>query len=153
MKRTLLYSLIFIVLMFSNAMAYDWESAGLKVKETGTIENENFIILNDSAGSEIKVRYTAELSDDWCAKIIRINKNFREWKYMHPDKMEFFVNGSTLEILILPSQFNYSGLDFMPYIPGGMTFINDYELRYNFRVNRDNYFLRLAVMRILSASV
>lgn len=143
MKRRIIYSLIFIIGFIANAFAYDWSAAGWTVKETGTVENENFLILQNSYGKEIKVRYHDELADDLAEQVVKVYEKFQNWKYMKPGTIEFFVNGSTLEILVIPSEFNYRGYDFLPNIPGGMTFISDYELRYNFRVTKDEFFLRL----------
>lgn len=140
--KTLLIS-IFMLLSVSGAMAYDWSAAGLQVKESGSVEDENFIILRDSGANEIKVRFTGELSDTWSEAVVNLNKKFRTWTYMKVDKLEFFVNGGTLEILIIPASFNYKGTDFVPYIPAGMTFLYDYDLRYNFRVTKNEFFLRI----------
>lgn len=144
MKRTIIYSLIFIAALASNALAYDWAASGWSVKETGVVENENFMVLQNKYNQVIKVRYFDELSDDWADKIVKVYGRFQNWKYMKTGSIEFFVNGSTLEILIVPESFNYKGTDLMPYIPGGMTFLSDYELRYNFRVTKDEFFLRLS---------
>jgi hypothetical protein len=62
---------------------------------------------------------------------------------MKPDNIDYFINGETLEILVIPSVFKYSDNDFIPYMPGGMTFFYDYALRYNFRVTKNDIFLRL----------
>ena len=143
MKRTIIYSLIFIAALVSNVFAYDWSSSGWIVKETGNVENENFMILQNNYGQSVKVRFVGELSDEWAEKVVKLYGRFQDWKYMKPGTIEFFVNGSTLEILIIPTSFNYKGIDFMPHIPGGMMFRSDYELRYNFRVTKDQFFLRL----------
>ncbi len=143
MKRTIIYSLIFIAALISNASAYDWAASGWTVKESGNVENENFVVLQNRYSQVIRVRYFDELSDDWAEKIVAIYGRFQNWKYMKPGTIEFFVNGTTLEVLIIPTAFNYKGTDFMPHIPGGMTFLSDYDLRYNFRVTKDEFFLRL----------
>lgn len=140
--KTLLIS-IFMLLSVSGAMAYDWTSAGMELKESGATEDENYLILKDKSANEIKVRFQGELSDTWADAVVKLNKKFREWTYMKVDKLEFYVNGNTLEILIIPSYFTYHGMDFLPNIPAGMTFLYDYELRYNFRVTKNDFFLRI----------
>jgi len=145
MKRKAIYSLIFIVSFVSGAMAYDWQSSGWSVKETGVQENENFLLLQNNYGKEIRVRYLeAEFDDTWGDQIVALYNRLSTWKYMKPAAIEFFINGRTLEVLVIPEVFNYKGYDFMPHIPGGMTFLSDYELRYNFRVTKDQFFLRLS---------
>lgn len=140
--KTLLIS-IFMLLSVSGAMAYDWSSAGMTLKESGTTEDENFIILTDRNSNEIKVRFQGELSDTWAETVVTLNQKFRTWTYMKVGKLEFYVNGNTLEILIVPSSFNYKGMDFLPHIPAGMTFLSDYDLRYNFRVTNNDFFMRI----------
>ncbi len=143
MRKIIFSVLILVFLSLSNAMAYDWGSAGYSVLDSGSEDEESFIQLKDRAGNEIKVRHNKELSDRWGELIIKLNGEFRTWKNMKPEKIEFFVNNNSLEILIIPSSFTYKGTDFIPHIPGGMMFVYDYFLSYNFRVTQDNYFLRI----------
>ena len=81
--------------------------------------------------------------DSWAEKIVDINAKFSQWKYMKPDNNEYFVTGESLEILVVPSSFKFKEYDFMTYLPAGMTFIYDYTLRYNFRITKNDVFLRL----------
>jgi len=141
--KTLLIA-FFLFVSATGAMAFEWKSEGMDIKETGAAEGENYIILQDRSLNEIKVRYEGEFSDNWAAAVIKLNKRFREWNYMKPEKLEFFLNGSTLEVLVIPASFTYKGINFVPHIPAGMTFLYDYDLRYNFRVNKNEFFLRLS---------
>jgi hypothetical protein len=143
MKMKGLYILIFFLMMASSAMAYDWKSAGFEETDSGSKGDENFLVFTDSNSLSLKVRFQGELSDSWAEKIVELNKKFSEWKYMKPGNISYYITGDTLEILIIPSQFNYLGSDFIPYIPGGMVFIYDYALRYNFRITKNDIFLRL----------
>ncbi|HOP63598.1 MAG TPA: hypothetical protein PK358_03735 [Spirochaetota bacterium] len=143
MKIKIFLISLFMLISASGVMAYDWSSAGMQLKESGTAEDENFLILSDSSANEIKVRFVGELDDKWGEAVVKLNKQFRTWQYMKVAKLEFFVNGNTLEILVIPSSFTYSGLNFMPHIPAGLTFLYDYDLRYNFRVTKNDFFLRI----------
>jgi len=143
MKRKGFYILIFFIMLVSNAMAYDWKSAGFEETDSGTKGEENYVVLKDANSTSIKVRFQGELGDSWAAKIIELNKKFSEWKNMKPDNIDYYITGDTLEILVIPSVFKYADIDFIPYMPGGMTFIYDYALRYNFRITKNEIFLRL----------
>jgi len=143
MKRKGFYILIFFILLVTNAMAYDWKSAGIEQTGTGSTGEENYLMLKDSNSTVLKVRFQGELQDTWAAKIVELNKKFSEWKYMKPDNIDYFITGDSLEILVIPSSFKYHDNDFLPYIPGGMTFIYDYALRYNFRITKNEIFLRV----------
>jgi hypothetical protein len=130
-------------MLVSNAMAYDWKGAGFEEIDSGLKGDENYLVFKDRNSASIKVRFQGELTDTWAEKIVELNKKFSEWKYMKSDNIDYFINGETLEILIIPSVFNYSGNDFIPYIPAGITFFYDYALRYNFRITKNDIFLRL----------
>ena len=143
MKMKGFYILLCLFILGSNAMAYDWNSGGYTMVNTGSEGEENFLNVKDSSGVDIKIRYTGELAETWPDKIKELDQKFQDWKYMKPQRIEFLVVGNSVEILILPSSFKYGEMDFMPYIPAGMTFIYDYALRYNFRVTRNEIFLRL----------
>lgn len=143
MKMKGFYILIFFLMLASTAMAYDWKSAGFEETDSGSRGDENFLVFTDGNSASVKVRYQGELSDSWAEKIVELNKKFSEWKYMKPDNIDYFINGETLEILVVPSVFKYSNNDFIPYMPGGMTFFYDYALRYNFRITKNDIFLRL----------
>mgnify|MGYP001768693297 CR=1 FL=1 len=143
MKMKGFYILLCLFMLTGSAMAYDWNSGGYTLVNTGTEGEENFLNVKDDKGVPLKIRYHGELSDTWSEKIVELNKKFGEWKYMKPESIEYLFTGNSLEILILPASFNYSNTDYLPFIPGGMTFIYDYALRYNFRVTRNEIFLRL----------
>jgi hypothetical protein len=143
MKRKGFYILIFFIMLASNAMAYDWKAAGFEETGTGITGDENYLILKDTNSTVLKIRYQGELADTWAEKIIELNKRFAQWKYMKPDNIDYFITGDSLEILIIPASFKYKEIDFVPFIPGGMTFIYDYALRYNFRVTKNDIFLRV----------
>jgi len=142
MKRKGFYILIFFIIMVSNAMAYDWKSAGFEQTDSGLTGDENYLVFKNY-GTAVKVRYQGQLEDSWAAKIVDLNRKFSQWKYMKPAGIDYFVTGDSLEILVIPASFKYLDNDFMPYMPGGMTFIYDYALRYNFRITKNDIFLRL----------
>ncbi len=143
MKTKGIYILILFMMLISNAFAYDWKSAGFEQTASGNTGEENYLMLKDSGSTIIKVRYQGELADSWAEKIVDLNKRFGQWKYMKPDNIDYFVTGDSLEILIIPKSFTYKSTDFMPFIPGGITFIYDYEFRYNFRITKNDLFLRI----------
>ncbi len=142
MKMKGFYVLIFFILMVASASAYDWKSAGFEQTGSGSAGEENYLSFKGN-NTALKIRYQGELGDSWAEKIVDLNKRFSQWKYMKPDNIDYYITGDTLEILIIPTSFRYQNNDFVPYIPGGMTFIYDYALRYNFRITKNDIFLRL----------
>jgi len=142
MKGKRFYILILFMMMVTSASAYDWKSSGFEQTGSGSNGDENYLIFKNNT-TDIKIRYQGELPDSRAENIVDLNRKFSQWKYMKPDNIDYFITGDSLEILIIPSSFKYMNNDFMPYIPGGMTFIYDYTLRYNFRITKNDIFLRL----------
>lgn len=143
MKKIIFAVIFFLFFGLSGAFAFDWESRGIKVIESGSSDEENFILLEDSTAIQLRIRYRDVLDEKWAAAAADLLRNFKTWNYMKMSRMEFFVTNNSMEIIVIPSQYVYKNTDFMPHIPGGMVFIYDDYLRYNFRVNKDNFFLRI----------
>lgn len=143
MKKLFFTAVILFFIGITGASAYDWSSRGLSVADSGTSDDENYIILNDSSSIEVKIRYRNTLDDKWAEAAADLLKNFKSWKYLKISRIEFFLINDTYEILIIPASYNYKGTEYSSFIPGGLVFIYDNYLRYNFRVNKDNFFLRI----------
>lgn len=143
MKKTIFTVAILFFFSISNASAFDWSSRGLTLKDSGSVDEENYIILEDSSSIEVKIRFRNELSNSQSETAAELFSGFKSWKYMKMSRLEFFLVHNTYEILIIPSSYKYKDVEYTPYIPGGLVFIYEDYLRYNFRVNRDSFFLRI----------
>ena len=143
MKKIIFAVIIFIFFGISGAFAFDWETRGIRVIESGSSDDENFLILEDSSSIQLRIRYQNELDEKWANAAADLFRNFKTWNYMKMSRVEFFVTNNSMEIIVIPAQYTYKNVDFVPYIPGGMVFIYDDYLRYNFMVNKDNFFLRI----------
>lgn len=143
MKNKFFITLAILLLAVSSSFAVDWKGAGFTQVEAGSTETESFYILKDSKGNTFKVRYFNELDEKWVGVIKNLNSQLRQWRWMKVKTVSFFQNNGNLEILVVPSSFTYKGINFIPNIPGGIVFIYDYYLNYNFRLNKDNYFVRI----------
>ena len=143
MKKVIFSVIILLFFGISSASAFDWETKGIRVLESGGSDDENFILLEDSSSIQMRIRFRNELDEKWAAAAADLFRNFKSWNYMKMSRIEFFVTNNTMEIIVIPFQYSYKNTDFTPHIPGGMVFIYDDYLRYNFRVNKDNFFLRI----------
>lgn len=143
MKKTIFTTMILLFLSISNASAFDWASRGLSLKDSGSLDEENFIMLEDRSSIEVKIRFRNELSNNQAEKVADLFNGFKSWKYLTMSRVEFFWINDTCEILIIPTSYKYKDIEYTPYVPGGLVFIYDNYLRYNFRVNKDNFFLRI----------
>ena len=144
MKIKKIYVLLVLFALTSSAYAYNWSAAGFQEISSGVEDDENYLILKDNNSVTIKIRFHDEAPRGWEDQVVELNKKFTQWKYMKSSAIDYLVTSNSLEVLITPNHFTYNNNDFLPYIPGGMTFIlYDYGINYNFRVTKDNIFLRL----------
>ncbi|MCL2154271.1 MAG: coiled-coil domain-containing family 149 protein [Leptospirales bacterium] len=144
MKIKKIYMLLFLFALTSSAFAYNWSAAGFQEISSGVDDDENYLILKDENSVTIKIRFHDEAPGGWEDKVVELNKKFTQWEYMKSSAIDYLVTSNSLEVLINPTYFTYNNSDFLQYMPGGMTFIlYDYGISYNFRITKDNIFLRL----------
>ncbi len=143
MRVKILFLVCMMIVPFGDAMSVDWEKLGFSVVSSGERGGENFVQLRDSRKRLVKVRYFGELEKKWGKIISRLDARLGNMKFLKVDKMDFFQNKNSLEILVIPKKFTYKGINFLPHLPGGLVFIYDRDLSYNFRFNKDNYFIRI----------
>ncbi|MCL1864964.1 MAG: hypothetical protein FWF73_04055 [Spirochaetes bacterium] len=144
MKIKKFYILLFLFVLTSSASAYNWNSAGFQEISSGVEGDENYLILKDGNSVTIKIRYYDDVPRGWEDNVVELNRKFTRWEYMKPSAIDYLVTNNSCEVLINPSSFTYNNNNFLQYIPGGMTFIlYDYGITYNFRITKDNLFVRL----------
>jgi|GEM_PF-381915 len=132
--------LLLVSISFLNGA--EWKDFSLTVVKEEKVGSENRINLKYEK-SEILVRYFGEISEKNMKKIGELTKKFHSWKYMVPEKVEFYIANDLVEILILPKTFKYKGIDITKFLPAGMLFIQGEHLNYNFRITKDNLFVRI----------
>jgi hypothetical protein len=143
MKRIVL---IFLIMSFAASLhALDWKSKNITVLETTKEKDVTTATLKDSEGNAFTVSYT-ELSDETADLILKRKDEFYRWKTMKINSIKFVAYRDRIEIAILPSTFSCSGTDIIPYLPAGMFFIYRDVLEYNFRITKDDLFVRIKGM-------
>ena len=144
MKIKNFFILLFICALTSSASAYNWSAAGFQEVASGVEEDESYLILKDKGSITIKIKYNDEAPIGWEEKLVELNRRFTKWESMKVSAIDYLVTNNSIDALIKPSYFTYKNSDFLPYLPAGMTFIlYDYGISYNFRITKDNLFLRL----------
>lgn len=141
-----LYAILTALSLFIplGAHAYDWSSRGISLQNTEQNGEEIYISLADSSGRQFGVKYFGEVSAEDADRILSLRNSFYGWKNMKPSRMDFFITGQVIEIAVFPEKYIYKNKDFMPFIPGGMLFTYAGELSYNFRITKNNVFIRIA---------
>jgi hypothetical protein len=120
----------------------EWKDFSLnKVKDEQVGSEKRIHLTYDK--TIVLVRYFGEMSDKNIAKIGELTQKFHKWKYMKPEKLEFYISNDLIEILISPKVFKYRDIDITKFLPAGMLFIQGENLNYNFRITKDNLFVRI----------
>lgn len=132
------------VLYAIQLQAFDWSSKGITVVEKGEKDGKTELLLKDSKENPFSLSYTTEPDDSMLQSVARLHGNFREWKNLKIDSIKFFYEQGGLEISIMPKSFVYEGKEIAAYMPSGMQFTYSYLLQYNFRINIDRLFVRIA---------
>ena len=127
-----------------SAQAYDWGSRGISLQNTEENGQDIYISLVDSTGRKFGIKYCGELVAADVDRVLSLRNSFYEWKTMKPSRIDFFVTGQVIEAAVFPESFKYKNTDMMPFLPGGMLFTHTGELSYNFRIVRNNIFVRIA---------
>ena len=65
------------------------------------------------------------------------------WKGLTVRNVKFIFRKDTVEININPAALIFNDIDYASYLPAGITFIHTHYTMYDFRVVKDNYFIRI----------
>lgn len=124
--------------------AFDWSSKGITVVEKGETDGRTELVLKDDKDNKFILSFFAEPDDAISQSVIKLNRDFRNWKNLKIDSIKFMYEQGGLEISIMPKSFSYEGKELATYMPSGMQFTYSYLLQYNFRINIDRLFVRIA---------
>lgn len=159
MKTKLL--LLTIIVIFSSGILqaqeiekesnYNWQKENVTVIETKKekLEAEDKIKLieelRDQDGNIFSVTYdpSVPLEEKVVKKIIELKRTFFEWKTIQIESIRFVPSFDIIEIVIIPKKYEYGQIDYLPYMPAGMLFIYTDTLTYNFRITRENLFIKI----------
>jgi hypothetical protein len=143
MRRTIALTICIVFTSLSGLFAFDWEGAGLKTVEEKEIDGEKRIILEDGKGVQVTVDFTGELSDGNAASVVEAYRFFQNWDRMKPERISITLRDGGLTAVVIPSSYNYRNIDFVPHMPSGMIFTLGDVNRYNFRIVKDDFFIRI----------
>ncbi len=137
------FILILIIFISSPIFAYDWSKHNIKVENTESKETETILTLKAEDNTVFSVRFKDDVDEVAANSILKLNADFRKWKYMEVKSLEFVVQKNLIQTIIIPQKYNYMETDILPHIPAGMMFDYTDSLAYNFRINADNNFIRI----------
>lgn len=142
MKKLILF---LIILLSVNMYAYDWAKIGA-VPSPGNDSNpkDNVIALTLN-GNLFYIENEKNINDKNSEDIKKIVNQFYAWEEIKIQKLKILVTPSELIIAVYPEKFQYNKTNLIPYVSSGLLFsYRDNILRYDFRIARNNIFMKLA---------
>lgn len=133
-----------MVLACSSLFAYDWAQDGITVVNKADTEGKTELTLKDDKENTFTLSYMSEPDDAILKNVAKLKTDFYGWKNMKVDALKFMYEQGGLEVSIMPKTFEYDGKNINEYLPSGMQFSYSYLLQYNFRINVNRLFIRIA---------
>lgn len=135
--------LLTVIFISSPLAAFDWSKRNIKVENTEQKETETLLTLKAEDNTVFTVRYRDDIDEGAVDKIVKMNGDFRKWKDMEVGNLEFVVQKDLIQAVVIPAKYSFRGTNIIPYMPAGMLFEITDSMKYNFRINVDNNFVRI----------
>lgn len=144
MDRKRIIALAVLLASALSAHALDLEGTGLKASGTAREGQRTIVTLKDSMDRTVQLSYVAEPDAKAFARILAIRETFLSWTAFDVASMRFTLTGATLEIVVNLDRVTAGGKDVTENVPAGFYFTWTGILQYDFRVVKDNVFLRIS---------
>lgn len=132
-----------LLLLASAAWALDLSGYGLKTVSTTTEGGRTVTTFQDAAGRGLSVSFLTEPSKEVTDRISQLKNLFYGWKNIGISSLRMTITDALIEATIIPSRVVAKGSDLLQYVPGGIFFTSTDTLAYDFRVTKDNLFLKI----------
>ena len=133
-----------MVLCCGALYAYDWGQDGITVVNKAEQDGTTELTLKDAKENTFSLKYMSEPDDAMLKNVVKLKGDLYGWKNMTVDTLKFVYDQGGLEISLMPKTFAYEGKNINNYLPSGMQFTYTYLLQYNFRINVNRLFIRIA---------
>ncbi|PKL40657.1 MAG: hypothetical protein CVV44_03375 [Spirochaetae bacterium HGW-Spirochaetae-1] len=137
-----LFILLFQITALS-AADLSWESHGIQVKSSRTVENQTILELAPGKGLPFSLRYYGDITPEMMENVLKSLASINTWTVIKPREIGMVVSNDLLDIVIQPEQFLYKKVNLLPHVPAGLLMQFDTNLKYNFRFTRNNLFVRI----------
>jgi hypothetical protein len=121
-----------------------WKRNGIEVLGSEAENGQTLIRLREPSGREFSVKRTDEPDDQTVAAILRYISLFAGWESASIETIDFLIQPKSIEIHIVPSRFVCDERDIMPHLPAGFIFSVTEIEEYNFRITKENLFIRIS---------
>jgi hypothetical protein len=134
------YFFIFLILLFSNSGFASWEGTGIAVES----QEKEVIQLKTSQGNKFEMIAQEPLTSDTVAKIKKMTELFFQFEKISISRLRFIVKKNALVEAYLPiTKLIQDSVNLQSFFPAGLVFFYNESLNYDFRMHKNNIFLRL----------
>ncbi len=142
MKRVVF--LLLIILININLYAYDWQSKSISLIDSTNDNGKTIDTVKDQADKVFKVSYINNPGDNDVDLVLKLKDQLYNWGDLSIDSIQFvFSSKDLLDIIIIPTKLEFDGTNIITTLPAGMLFFYTDALRYDFRMSKDGFFLRI----------
>lgn len=122
-----------------------YQQMGYDVQRSYEDSGYVYVDLLDEQGHGFTVgSQETELNDIQASVVQELVPLFYGFNHAQINRMRIVFQGNSAQIVVVPSSFEFNGMDLSAYMPSGMFFIYDSSLEYDFRLRVDQYFLRFS---------
>lgn len=119
------------------------EDEVLNILQKTEVEAGTNITLQDKNNNTFNIIYSQVVDKVRANIILKLKSDFFNWTGLTVNKLKFIVLEDSIEIFVLPLEFICNGTNVISYMPAGMLFTYTDVLQYNFRITKNNLFIRI----------
>jgi hypothetical protein len=136
-----IFCLVIILLSFPS-FAANWANRSVTNDKQNDIEE--YVCLKDASGNVFYVEDGLNIPEEQADAVIKQKDLFYSLQLIKIKELKFQFEEGILQAVLIPSELKYNDKDLTPYLSSGMIFsVENSILVYNFRIRKDNYFLRI----------
>jgi hypothetical protein len=131
------------VILSSPVFAFDWQSKQI-TREKNMDKEDKVAAFKDASGKLFYIENGDDINDEEAATILKLNEIFSSWQSIKIKDIRFVSENGVVNILIAAESVQWNSTDIAPFLTAGMSFVfENQSLSYNFRIKKENYFLRI----------
>ena len=132
-----------LLLLACAAWSLDLTSYGLKTVSTGTEGSRTVTTLQDSQGRTLVVSTLVDPPKEVTDRMVQLDRIIYGWKNITTSSVRMTITDALIEATVTPSKVMVKGTDLLPYVPAGLFLTSTDTVAYDFRVTKDNLFLKI----------
>ncbi|HET6484909.1 MAG TPA: hypothetical protein VFH83_00725 [Spirochaetia bacterium] len=132
-----------LLLLAGAAWSLDLTSYGLRTVSTATEGSRTVTTFQDSQGRSLVVSTLVDPPKEVTDRIFQLDRIVYGWRNIATSSIRMTVTDALIEATVTPSKVVVKGGDLLPYIPAGLFLTSTDTVAYDFRVTKDNLFLKI----------